>query len=64
MSVGCGTYEGFLQGVFSGPALKVLSVEDGEIPSRKVKVKVKTSHFSVTHLYFHFFGGDFAIFKT
>ena len=49
---------------FSGPALKVLSVEDGKIPSRKVKVKVKTSHFSVTHLCFHFFGGDFAIFKT
>ena len=49
--------------VFFGPALKVLSVEDGKIPTRKVKVQVKTSHFSVTHLCFHFFGGIF-FFKT
>ena len=39
VSVGCGTNEGFLQGVFSGPALKVLSVEDDKIPTRKVKAK-------------------------
>ena len=28
----------------TGSALKVLSVEDGKIPTKKVKVGVKTSH--------------------
>ena len=31
-----------------------LCVEDGKIPTEKVKVQVKISHFFVTHLCFHF----------
>ena len=34
-------FELVVQGVFFiGPALKVLSVEDGKIPAKKVKVRV------------------------
>ena len=29
------------------PPLKVLSVEDGKIPTKKVKVRVKSSHLAV-----------------
>ena len=31
----------------TGPAQKVLSVEAGKIPTKKVKVRVKTSHLAV-----------------
>ena len=38
----CDIYTGWF--FFTGSALKVLSVEDGKIPTKKVKVGVKTSH--------------------
>ena len=45
----------------TGSALKVLRVGDGKIATKKVKIRVKTSHISVTYPYFHFFARDFAI---
>ena len=46
------------------PPPKALSVEDGKIPTKKVKVRVKTSHLAVEKLHFQLFGRDFTILNT
>ena len=43
------------------PPQKVLSVEDGKIPTKKVKVGLFNSKMLSFNSDFHFFGRDFAI---
>ena len=46
------------------PPQKVLSVEDGKIPTKKVKVGLFNSKMLSFNSDFHFFGRDFAILNT
>ena len=39
-------------------------VQDGKIPSKKIKFELKLHIFCRTHLSFQFFGRDFAIYNT
>ena len=48
----------------TGPALKVRSVGDGKVPTKKVKVLLKFSHFLCDIPLLHFFGKDFATSNT
>ena len=48
----------------TGSALKVLSLGDCKIPTKKGKFDLKLPIFSVRYLYFHFFGRAIAIFNT
>ena len=46
------------------PPQKVLSIEDGKIPTKKVKVDLSPSKIWSFNSDFHFFGRDFAILNT
>ena len=48
----------------TGPALKVLSVGDGKIPTKKVKVRECHKNNVKFNSNFHFFRRDFAIDNT
>ena len=43
---------------------KVLSIEDGKIPTKKVKVDLSNSKMWSLHSDFHFFGREFVILNT